>query len=128
MFSLLPVQWASVSILVQKIPWVGAWEHTCLKPCCFVDISRRKHYLCISAPAMPLPSTPPQPGPGQYEVSLICYTICIINDRDTDYVSFDKIPEKFSLDTRKNVYCELLLDFLKDSKCHSIQIKTILHN
>ena len=29
---------------------------------------RRKHYLCISAPAMPLPDTPPQPGPGSYEV------------------------------------------------------------
>jgi len=28
----------------------------------------RKHYLCISAPAMPLPATPPQPGPGAYEV------------------------------------------------------------
>ena len=28
----------------------------------------RKHYLCISAPAMPLPRTPPSPGPGSYEV------------------------------------------------------------
>lgn len=28
----------------------------------------RKHYLCISAPAMPLPETPPSPGPGSYEV------------------------------------------------------------
>lgn len=28
----------------------------------------RKHYLCISAPAMPLPETPPPPGPGSYEV------------------------------------------------------------
>ncbi len=28
----------------------------------------RKHYLGISAPAMPLPKTPPQPGPGSYEV------------------------------------------------------------
>lgn len=28
----------------------------------------RKHYLCISAPAMPLPETPPAPGPGTYEV------------------------------------------------------------
>lgn len=28
----------------------------------------RKHYLCISAPAMPLPTTPPAPGPGAYEV------------------------------------------------------------
>lgn len=27
----------------------------------------RKHYLCISAPAMPLPDTPPMPGPGSYE-------------------------------------------------------------
>ncbi|CAL1536431.1 unnamed protein product [Lymnaea stagnalis] len=27
----------------------------------------RKHYLCISAPAMPLPATPPSPGPGAYE-------------------------------------------------------------
>lgn len=29
----------------------------------------RKHYLCISAPAMPLPDTPPAPGPGAYEVT-----------------------------------------------------------
>ena len=28
----------------------------------------RKHYLCISAPAMPLPQTPPPPGPGSYEL------------------------------------------------------------
>ncbi|XP_062578494.1 O(6)-methylguanine-induced apoptosis 2-like isoform X1 [Saccostrea cucullata] len=28
----------------------------------------RKHYLCISAPAMPLPDTPPQPGPANYDV------------------------------------------------------------
>ncbi|KAL4235726.1 O(6)-methylguanine-induced apoptosis 2 [Mactra antiquata] len=28
----------------------------------------RKHYLCISAPAMPLPDTPPAPGPGSYDV------------------------------------------------------------
>ena len=30
--------------------------------------SRKKHYLCISAPAMPLPKTPPSPGPGAYEL------------------------------------------------------------
>ncbi|PVD23430.1 hypothetical protein C0Q70_16699 [Pomacea canaliculata] len=28
----------------------------------------RKHYLCISAPAMPLPEVPPAPGPGAYDV------------------------------------------------------------
>lgn len=28
----------------------------------------KKHYLCISAPAMPLPKTPPLPGPGAYDV------------------------------------------------------------
>ncbi|XP_048758846.1 O(6)-methylguanine-induced apoptosis 2-like isoform X2 [Ostrea edulis] len=28
----------------------------------------RKHYLCISAPAMPLPDTPAQPGPANYDV------------------------------------------------------------
>lgn len=28
----------------------------------------RKHYLCISAPAMPLPCTPPSPGPTAYDV------------------------------------------------------------
>ncbi|XP_052774766.1 O(6)-methylguanine-induced apoptosis 2-like isoform X1 [Mya arenaria] len=28
----------------------------------------RKHYLCISAPAMPLPDSPPSPGPGSYEL------------------------------------------------------------
>ncbi|KAL8590456.1 hypothetical protein ACOMHN_011669 [Nucella lapillus] len=27
------------------------------------------HYLCISAPAMPLPELPPMPGPGSYEVA-----------------------------------------------------------
>ena len=30
--------------------------------------NRQKHYLCISAPAIPLPSLPPPPGPGHYEV------------------------------------------------------------
>ena len=29
---------------------------------------RQKHYLCISAPAIPLPSIPPPPGPGHYEM------------------------------------------------------------
>uniref|UniRef100_A0A8C5PDK1 Sperm tail PG-rich repeat containing 1 n=1 Tax=Leptobrachium leishanense TaxID=445787 RepID=A0A8C5PDK1_9ANUR len=28
----------------------------------------RKHYLCISAPAIPVPKSPPIPGPGQYEI------------------------------------------------------------
>ncbi|PIK42038.1 putative O(6)-methylguanine-induced apoptosis 2 [Apostichopus japonicus] len=28
----------------------------------------RKHYLCISAPAMPLPPPLPEPGPGSYEL------------------------------------------------------------
>ncbi|CAD5125230.1 DgyrCDS13469 [Dimorphilus gyrociliatus] len=28
----------------------------------------KQHYLCISAPAMPLPETPPLPGPGQYDI------------------------------------------------------------
>ena len=27
----------------------------------------QKHYLCISAPAIPLPPLPPSPGPGHYE-------------------------------------------------------------
>ena len=38
---------------------------------------RKKHYLCLSAPAMPLPPTPPQPGPGQYEVRrrMICFAM-----------------------------------------------------
>ena len=31
-------------------------------------INRRKHYLCISAPAMPLPPPLPEPGPGSYEL------------------------------------------------------------
>lgn len=30
---------------------------------------RHKHYLCFSAPALPLPPVPPPPGPGHYEVS-----------------------------------------------------------
>ena len=30
--------------------------------------NRQKHYLCISAPAIPLPPLPPAPGPGHYEV------------------------------------------------------------
>ncbi len=29
---------------------------------------RQKHYLCISAPAIPLPAIPPPPGPGHYEI------------------------------------------------------------
>ncbi|BFY99192.1 hypothetical protein BsWGS_02232 [Bradybaena similaris] len=28
----------------------------------------KKHYLCISAPAMTLPAAPPSPGPGAYEI------------------------------------------------------------
>ncbi|XP_064408161.1 O(6)-methylguanine-induced apoptosis 2 [Latimeria chalumnae] len=28
----------------------------------------KKHYLCLSAPAMPLPKPVPPPGPGQYEI------------------------------------------------------------
>ncbi|XP_075264201.1 O(6)-methylguanine-induced apoptosis 2-like [Convolutriloba macropyga] len=36
------------------------------------DIKRvqmpKKHYLCISAPAMPVPKPPPSPGPGTYEM------------------------------------------------------------
>lgn len=28
-----------------------------------------QHYLCISAPAIPLPPCPPLPGPGHYEIS-----------------------------------------------------------
>ena len=33
-----------------------------LSPC------SNKHYLCISAPAMPLPPLEPMPGPGHYNV------------------------------------------------------------
>lgn len=29
---------------------------------------RRKHYLCLSAPALQLPSNPPYPGPGTYNI------------------------------------------------------------
>ncbi|XP_077991307.1 O(6)-methylguanine-induced apoptosis 2-like [Glandiceps talaboti] len=32
------------------------------------QILPRKHYLCISAPAMPLPPPLPEPGPGSYDV------------------------------------------------------------
>ncbi|KAL5022659.1 hypothetical protein ScPMuIL_001814 [Solemya velum] len=32
------------------------------------QIFPRKHYLCISAPAMPLPRPPKSPGPGSYEI------------------------------------------------------------
>ena len=34
-----------------------------------LPIPRQKHYLCISAPAIPLPALPPPPGPGHYEVN-----------------------------------------------------------
>lgn len=30
--------------------------------------NRRKHYLCISAPAMTMPPEPDAPGPGQYDL------------------------------------------------------------
>ena len=34
-----------------------------------VDVTfSNKHYLCISAPAMPLPPLEPMPGPGHYNV------------------------------------------------------------
>ncbi|MBN3305202.1 STPG1 protein, partial [Amia calva] len=28
----------------------------------------KRHYLCISAPPIPVPKTPPLPGPGQYDI------------------------------------------------------------
>lgn len=31
-------------------------------------LHRKKHYLCLSAPAMPLPNPPVQPGPGAYDL------------------------------------------------------------
>ena len=31
-------------------------------------LCRKKHYLCLSAPAVPLPPAPPPPGPGHYEI------------------------------------------------------------
>uniref|UniRef100_H3B6C6 Sperm tail PG-rich repeat containing 1 n=1 Tax=Latimeria chalumnae TaxID=7897 RepID=H3B6C6_LATCH len=34
----------------------------------FLSHFRKKHYLCLSAPAMPLPKPVPPPGPGQYEI------------------------------------------------------------
>ena len=33
-----------------------------------IPYHKQKHYLCISAPAIPLPPLPPLPGPGHYEV------------------------------------------------------------
>lgn len=52
------------------------FNHTCINilsswfffKCWHVTFDRRKHYLCISAPAMPLPNTPPQPGPAAYDL------------------------------------------------------------
>jgi len=29
---------------------------------------RKKHYLCLSAPAMPMPAPPVAPGPGAYDL------------------------------------------------------------
>lgn len=40
---------------------------------------RQKHYLCISAPAIPLPPLPPSPGPGHYEI--------VSSDSDTHLVT-----------------------------------------
>ena len=34
-----------------------------------IPYHKQKHYLCISAPAIPLPPLPPLPGPGHYEVA-----------------------------------------------------------
>lgn len=33
-----------------------------------IPYHKQKHYLCISAPAIPLPPLPPTPGPGHYEL------------------------------------------------------------
>jgi len=52
----------------ENVPGPGAYKpHEPTDPI-KKTIFPRKHYLCISAPAMPLPSTPPSPGPGTYEV------------------------------------------------------------
>lgn len=51
-----------------EVPGPGAYKpHEVPEPV-KKTVFPRKHYLCISAPAMPLPSTPPSPGPGTYEV------------------------------------------------------------
>ena len=37
--------------------------------------------------------------------------------KETDLANFDHIPNRVALDTCKNGYCDIFLDFLKDSKC-----------
>ena len=37
--------------------------------------------------------------------------------KETDLANFDHIPNWVALDTCKNGYCDIFLDFLKDSKC-----------
>lgn len=49
------------NIIVLKILFTSL-TFSLLSPC------SNKHYLCISAPAMPLPPLEPMPGPGHYNV------------------------------------------------------------
>ncbi|KAH3698604.1 O(6)-methylguanine-induced apoptosis 2-like [Dreissena polymorpha] len=51
-----------------KVPGPGAYKPNEPVDPANKQLFPRKHYLCISAPAMPLPDTPPSPGPGSYEL------------------------------------------------------------
>ena len=51
------------------------------------------------------------------DLILLCGDFNARIGRENDSTNFDKIPNRIALDTYKNSYSEIFLDFLKDSKC-----------
>ena len=51
------------------------------------------------------------------DLIIICGDFNARIGKEIDFANFDKIPNRVPLDTCKNGYCEIFLDFLKDSKC-----------
>ena len=51
------------------------------------------------------------------DLILICGDFNARIGKETDLANFDHIPNRVALDTCKNGYCDIFLDFLKDSKC-----------
>lgn len=55
-------------VLTFKVTPVGKRNKISNAYPCNLHLCSNKHYLCISAPAMPLPPLEPMPGPGHYNV------------------------------------------------------------
>ena len=51
------------------------------------------------------------------ETVIICGDFNARIGKEIDCANFDKIPNRLVIDSNKNTYCEIFLEFLKDSKC-----------